>query len=58
VKEQLLYEIHDPKHYITPDVVLDFSNVTVREVGKDRVEINGIQGSAAPLKFDTISPNS
>lgn len=48
VKEQLLYEIHDPRHYITPDVVLNLSNVTVTQVGQDRVEIKGIQGGPAP----------
>jgi hypothetical protein len=48
VKEQLLYEIHDPRHYITPDVILDLSQVTVEEIGKDRVEIKGIKGGPAP----------
>lgn len=48
VKEQLLYEIHDPSHYITPDVILDLSQVTVQEIGKDRVEIKGIKGGPAP----------
>ena len=35
VKEQLLYELHDPSRYITPDVVLDISQCTVEQVGKD-----------------------
>ncbi len=51
VKEQLLYEIHDPSHYITPDVTLDFSQVTVTEVGANRVEVSGFRGGPAPQKI-------
>lgn len=51
VKEQLLYEVHDPAGYITPDVVLDFSQVTVREAGPDRVEVMGVRGAPAPEKI-------
>ena len=50
VKEQLLYEIHDPSAYITPDVTLDLSQVTLKEDGRDRVEILGVRGKPAPQK--------
>src|SRR6201996_6337036 len=47
-KEQLLYEVHDPTRYIQPDVIADFSQVIVEEVGKDRVRISGGGGSERP----------
>ncbi|MGI8811146.1 MAG: acyclic terpene utilization AtuA family protein [Pyrinomonadaceae bacterium] len=44
VKEQLLYEMGDPKGYITPDVVADFSSIHVADGGTDRVKVSGIKG--------------
>ncbi len=48
VKEQLLYELHDPAEYITPDVVLDITGCTLEQTGKDRVAVRGLRGKPAP----------
>jgi hypothetical protein len=48
MKEQLLYEVHDPAAYLTPDVTADISQAEVRELGGNRVELLGVTGHARP----------
>ena len=51
VKEQLLYELHDPSAYLTPDVVADIGEATVTELGPDRVQLTGVRGHPRPAEL-------
>lgn len=51
VTEQLMYEMGDPKHYITPDGVADFTTVQLRQDGENRVHVSGIQGAPATDQY-------
>ncbi|OLU12826.1 hypothetical protein BVH01_20865 [Pseudomonas sp. PA1(2017)] len=51
VKEQLLYEVHDPAAYLTPDVTLDLSQARVRQVGPDLVAVEGVRGHPRPAEL-------
>jgi hypothetical protein len=44
VAEQLVYEIGDPKEYITPDCIADFTSIQLEETGKDRVKVYNVKG--------------
>jgi len=51
VKEQLLYEVHDPSAYLTPDVVADIGEAHVAAQGTDRVLLSGVRGHARPTHY-------
>lgn len=48
VKEQMLYEMHDPARYLVPDVTLDITGVALEEIGKNRVCVTGARGLPRP----------
>lgn len=54
VKEQLLYEMGDPKSYITPDCVADFTTIRLDDAGQDRVRVSGVRGTG-PTDFLKVS---
>ena len=47
VTEQLLYEMGDPKSYITPDCIADFTTIKLKQLGRDRVGVSGVAGRPA-----------
>lgn len=51
VKEQLLYEVHDPSTYMTPDVTADFTSIELNEISENIVSIKGGNGQARPEKL-------
>jgi hypothetical protein len=54
VKEQLLYEIHDPAAYVTPDVIADITETEVMELAPNRVAITGVHGHPRPATLKVM----
>jgi hypothetical protein len=55
VRQQLLYEVHDPHAYISPDVVLDMSTLRMTDLGDDRVKIEGASGRTPPEQLKVVA---
>lgn len=51
LREQLVYEVHDPQNYITPDVICDFTHVKITELENGKVETTGAKGKPKPEKL-------
>lgn len=54
VKEQLLYELGDPRQYVTPDATADFTTVRLSQEAPDRVRVSGVEGGP-PTPFLKVS---
>lgn len=55
VRQQLLYEVHDPHAYASPDVVLDMSTIRLEDLGNDRVKVTGATGHARPEQLKVVA---
>jgi hypothetical protein len=54
VRHQLLYEVHDPSRYLTPDVVADFTSARFEDLGDDRVRVTGVRGRPATDTYKAL----
>jgi hypothetical protein len=55
VKEQLLYEVHDPANYLTPDVIANFTTLKLEMAGENQVHVTGVTGKP---RTDTLKLNA
>jgi len=55
LREQLLYEVHDPAHYLTPDVDVDMTTLQMEEIGLDAVRVTGTSGRPAPEMLKIVA---
>jgi len=54
VRHQLLYEVHDPAAYLTPDVVADFTSARFTDLGDDRVRVEDVRGKPATATYKAL----
>ncbi|HEV2309670.1 MAG TPA: acyclic terpene utilization AtuA family protein, partial [Acidimicrobiia bacterium] len=54
VRHQLLYEVHDPTAYLSPDVLADFTSATFVDEGQDRVRVTGVRGRPATSTYKAL----
>lgn len=54
VREQLLYEVHDPARYLNPDATADFTSLTLDDLGDDRVRISATRGAPPPDTYKAL----
>ena len=55
IRQQLLYEVHNPHAYVSPDVVLDMGTIRLDDEGGDRVRISGAAGAARPKTLKIVA---
>jgi hypothetical protein len=48
---QLLYEVHDPSAYVTPDVIIDFTGIALQQIGANRVRVSGAKARGKPERL-------
>jgi hypothetical protein len=54
LRHQLLYEVHDPARYLSPDVVADFTSAQFEDLDGDRVRITGVRGTPATDTYKVL----
>ncbi len=55
LRQQLLYEVHNPHAYLSPDVVLDMGTLRLDDLGSDRVRVSGATGRPAPATLKIVA---